>query len=79
MGDFNTPFQSVWFEPYKKHFTHCFQEAGSGLMESWPAILPLLSLDHIWIGKTMKTISCSLTCHSMSDHKMLIADLCVRE
>ena len=51
LGDFNTPWESVWFDAYRGPFQHAWQTAGQGLQETWPLGLPLLSLDHVWAGR----------------------------
>lgn len=49
-GDFNTPLESVFFEPYRARFTSALEAAGGGFRETWPCGLPLLSLDQVWAG-----------------------------
>lgn len=50
VGDFNTPLESVFFENYRARFQNAQEVAGTGFKETWPIGLPLLSLDHFWIG-----------------------------
>lgn len=50
VGDFNTPLESVFFEDYHAKFQNALEAAGSGFKETWPIGLPLLSIDHFWIG-----------------------------
>lgn len=75
LGDFNTPFSSVHFDPYRKEMTHAFEASGQGLLETWPITLPLLSLDHIWLSKDLRPLQTRKRYHWMSDHAMLIADI----
>ncbi|MBV6498788.1 MAG: hypothetical protein CJBNEKGG_01016 [Prosthecobacter sp.] len=49
-GDFNTPLESVFFEPYRARLTNVLEAAGRGFRETWPCGLPLLSLDQVWAG-----------------------------
>ncbi|GEP40822.1 endonuclease/exonuclease/phosphatase family protein [Brevifollis gellanilyticus] len=56
VGDFNTPFESVYFDVWRTRFTHAFTGAGSGFRETWPVGLPLLSIDHIWVGKAWEVV-----------------------
>ncbi|MES2598189.1 MAG: endonuclease/exonuclease/phosphatase family protein [Verrucomicrobiota bacterium] len=56
VGDFNTPFESVYFDVWRTRFTHAFSAAGSGFRETWPIGLPLLSIDHIWAGKAWEVV-----------------------
>jgi len=47
MGDFNTPYESVHFDPFRKeHLQDALTCGGRGFRESWFYGLPLLSLDH---------------------------------
>ena len=50
IGDFNTPLESVHLSQFRQHFTEAFEVAGFGFKETWPCGLPLLSIDHIWVG-----------------------------
>jgi endonuclease/exonuclease/phosphatase (EEP) superfamily protein YafD len=50
VGDFNTPLESVFFEDYRVKFQNALEVAGTGFKETWPLGLPLLSLDHFWVG-----------------------------
>jgi endonuclease/exonuclease/phosphatase (EEP) superfamily protein YafD len=56
VGDFNTPLESVYFDVWRTRYTHAFSAAGSGFRETWPAGLPLLSIDHIWVGKAWEVV-----------------------
>lgn len=50
LGDFNTPWESLGLDPYRSRLQHAWRTAGTGPQETWPLGLPLLSLDHAWIG-----------------------------
>jgi endonuclease/exonuclease/phosphatase (EEP) superfamily protein YafD len=50
-GDFNTPSDSCWFDPWRERFQHTWETAGSGVRQTWLHGLPILSLDHIWVEK----------------------------
>jgi endonuclease/exonuclease/phosphatase (EEP) superfamily protein YafD len=78
MGDFNTPYDSLWFEPYKKHFKNAFAESGEGFMESWPLPLCLLTIDHIWCGSNLKPVNAKLLRNRISDHKIAVAGILIR-
>lgn len=49
-GDFNTPFNSVFFDMYRKSYVNVFRAAGTGFAETWPYGIPLLEIDHVWIS-----------------------------
>jgi endonuclease/exonuclease/phosphatase (EEP) superfamily protein YafD len=56
VGDFNTPLESVFFQPWRTRYQNVFEMAGSGLAETWPLGLPLLSLDQVWVGSDWQVI-----------------------
>jgi len=71
VGDFNTPYESLYFEEYKQKYLHAFTEKGNGFIETWQWNFPLLSLDHIWVSKDLK-ISRTIKINTWkSDHAML--------
>ncbi|MDB6118314.1 MAG: hypothetical protein JWO08_2095 [Verrucomicrobiaceae bacterium] len=52
MGDFNTPAESAHFDAYRQQqLQDALTTGGKGFRETWFWGLPLLSLDHIWLGK----------------------------
>ncbi|MDZ4287585.1 MAG: endonuclease/exonuclease/phosphatase family protein [Prosthecobacter sp.] len=76
MGDFNTPAESVFFDSYRSRYVDAFETAGYGFRETWPLGLPLLSLDHIWVGKDWAVIAAQkLNLLSGSDHAALLVTL----
>lgn len=75
MGDFNTPLDSVHFRPLKRQHRNAFATAGDGYMATWPAPLPVLSLDQIWTNKRLKPIYCKNFSNSNSDHQIVWARL----
>ncbi len=75
LGDFNTPYESVWFRRYQGGYEHAFVAAGTGLRETWPWPLPALSLDHIWLGSEFIAIRTEKRHRWCSDHAMIIAEL----
>lgn len=72
-GDFNTPLESVHFEPYRAHLTNAFEAAGRGFRETWFWGLPLLSLDQIWCGPEWKPLAVRKIHTTASDHAALLA------
>ncbi len=56
VGDLNTPLESVFFEPWRAHYRNVFEARPSGLAETWPLGLPLLSLDQVWVGPDWQVI-----------------------
>ncbi len=78
VGDFNTPFESVWFEDYRRRFVHAFEAEGVGVRETWPWPLPALSLDHIWLAPGISVAHAEKRTSWASDHAMVVADIEVR-
>ncbi len=75
MGDFNTPYESVFFESYKKQYYHAFQQVGAGFDSTWLFGIPLLQIDHIWTSKDLKPVKFAKDYHLLSDHAKLQVDL----
>ncbi len=74
MGDFNTPYDSVFFDGYKHKLHNAFRSAGSGFSETWPYGIPLLQLDHIWTSPDLKPLRVTKRYDFMTDHALLEAD-----
>jgi len=71
LGDFNTPYESLFFKNYKKNYKHAFTEKGSGFRETWFWNFPLLSLDHIWVSQDLEIQKTEKILTWKSDHSML--------
>ena len=56
VGDFNTPLESHFFDEPRQKFVNALDVKGSGFRETWPVGLPLLSIDHAWIGQGWEVI-----------------------
>lgn len=75
MGDFNTPLDSVLFEPFRQYLVHAFESAGMGFSPSWPVPLPVLVIDHIWVSKSLTVVNCNLNWSRYSDHRSVVAHI----
>lgn len=76
VGDLNTPLESVFLESWRDRYHNVFDTAGTGLPETWPLGLPLLSLDQIWAGPDWQVIAVEKLWRSReSDHAALWAVL----
>lgn len=75
MGDFNTPADSVFFIPLRHRLRDAFETAGRGCADTWPMPLPVLSLDHIWVGPGLRVLSCEHRGAFVSDHRAVVADI----
>jgi hypothetical protein len=71
LGDFNLPYESVYFKKLKQNFNHAFSEKGNGFRETWFWNIPLLSLDHIWVSKDLEILKTQKINTFKSDHCML--------
>lgn len=76
IGDFNTPLESVHLGQFRQHFTEAFEAAGFGFKETWPCGLPLLSIDHIWVGSEWEVLKAQKFWRlTGSDHAALLVTL----
>ncbi|MGH7455080.1 MAG: hypothetical protein ACRENG_27240, partial [bacterium] len=66
---------SVLFESFRQYLNHAFESGGSGFAETWPIPLPVLAIDHIWVSKKIKVISCNLNWSRLSDHRPVEASI----
>jgi len=73
MGDFNTPVDSVWFENARRDFVQAFEQAGDGLMATWPVPLPVMAIDHVWVSRQTKVLCAYLGWTWASDHRPVLA------
>lgn len=71
LGDFNTPYESIYLKRFKEHFNQAFNKKGNGFRETWFYNIPLLSLDHIWVSKDLKVLKTKKFYTTESDHSML--------
>ena len=78
LGDFNTPSESVHFDAWRTSLVDAADAAGRGWRETWPYGLPLLSLDHIWVGPEWRVLSCRKLWSASSDHAALLVRLVPR-
>ena len=74
LGDFNTPRDSVFLEPFRPLLIDAFKAAGSGCAVTWPLPLPVLSLDQIWSSPTLRPVRCEHISMWRSDHRAVVAD-----
>jgi endonuclease/exonuclease/phosphatase (EEP) superfamily protein YafD len=71
LGDFNTPFESLFFKNFKKNYQHAFTEKGNGFRETWFWNFPILVLDHIWLSHDLEILKTQKISTWKSDHSML--------
>lgn len=74
MGDFNTPAESKHFDSYRlQGLQDALTVAGRGWRETWFYHLPLLSLDHIWLGPGWRVLEARKLWTFDSDHAAVFA------
>jgi endonuclease/exonuclease/phosphatase family metal-dependent hydrolase len=72
LGDFNTPYDSVTFDPFRDRYTHALKAARPGPIETWPYIFPCLAIDHVWLPQAFAVVSADKRWTVKSDHAMLM-------
>ena len=79
MGDFNTPIDSRWFDRVRTRFEHVFEAAGSGFFLTFPAQLPLVGIDHVWVSRGIEPRCATVESYGTSDHRALTARLALSD
>lgn len=74
-GDFNTPRQSRLLSPLAPGYRHAYDLAGRGWSYTWPTFLPVLSLDHLFVGPKVAVASYEIATSPWSDHRLQRARL----
>lgn len=77
VGDFNTPPNSVWFDDWRKEWTHAWDVSGEGYRATWPLPVPILTLDQVWGNREIEFHRCIGSWSSSSDHRAVVVDLSV--
>jgi vancomycin resistance protein VanJ len=75
VGDFNAPRRSRLLARLPEGYRHAYDEAGCGWSASWPEPVPLLSLDHVIVGRALDVRSYTLESAGWSDHRLQVAEL----
>ncbi|MDX2200584.1 MAG: endonuclease/exonuclease/phosphatase family protein [Phycisphaerae bacterium] len=78
LGDFNTPPDSVHFEPLRGKLTNAWALAAPHRYSpTWPSILPVLALDQIWVSSRVEVRTIEKRATIVSDHLPLVAEIAV--
>ena len=72
LGDFNTPYESAFFNSYKTDFKS-MHPYSIGITTTWPRPFPVLEIDHIWLNSRYNPIELHKS-DNLSRHKLLIAE-----
>jgi endonuclease/exonuclease/phosphatase family metal-dependent hydrolase len=78
LGDFNTPRHSSHLTPPAKGYRHAYWVAGKGWSYSWPAIFPMLAIDHALISDSVTLHRYRLANTLLSDHRPQILEFSLR-
>ena len=66
-GDFNTPYDSIHFDQFRKNFSSGVTEKFGG-RETWPVPWPVLSLDHIFVHPRNTIVTYGILEKRSTDH-----------
>lgn len=72
-GDFNTPLESVHVARLRQRMQNAFEVRGSGMRDTWPVVLPILSLDQVWGNDHVEWHRCEHGWSSKSDHRPVLS------
>jgi vancomycin resistance protein VanJ len=75
VGDFNTPRDSIYFEPLREHVFHAYEKVGRGWPYTWPTPFPLYAIDHAWVSPRVRIYRYRLVSSRLSDHRRQILDI----
>lgn len=68
LGDFNTPPTARGFDSWRNKLSLANEAQTRGFGETWCYGLPLLELDHLWLGKDLQCTGVTQTVTLRSDH-----------
>ncbi len=69
LGDFNTPSRSLGFDGLIALDYRLASRSAMGWRATFPAMLPVYDIDHVWIGERLRVRSCSLFNGPWTDHR----------
>ena len=78
-GDFNNPPRGIFHRHLKARLTDGFAQAGWGSGFTFPARLPLMRIDYLWLGRGVRAKRVWVTDTSASDHRAIVGDLDVAD
>jgi endonuclease/exonuclease/phosphatase (EEP) superfamily protein YafD len=77
-GDFNTPARDRLFARMPARLRDAFAEAGRGWGSTYPAKLPGIRIDQVWISPPLRAVSVVTHTVKHSDHRMVVSDLLLK-
>jgi len=72
-GDFNTPLESIYAGRMRQRMQNAFEVSGHGFRDTWPVLLPVLSLDQVWGNARVHWHRCEHGWSWRSDHRPVLA------
>lgn len=73
-GDFNTPPDSCHVDQLRTRLRNSHEVAGEGLRETWPIVLPVLTLDQVWANDRIEWLRSRTLWSLSSDHRAVVAE-----
>ncbi len=71
MGDFNAFSNGPEYAAFSDHFDDACPNGSA----TWPASLPIVRIDYVWISRELETVGCPSFTPTASDHRPVVADL----
>jgi len=75
-GDFNAPTRDLVYGQLKRTFRNAFDDAGAGFGYTFPANVPLVRIDHVWL-RELDAVRAQVLQGRASDHRPLVVDIAV--
>ena len=76
-GDFNNPPRGGFYRHLKARLTDSFARGGLGSGFTFPAKLPVMRIDYIWLGRGVSARRSTVIATRASDHRALVSDVAV--
>ncbi len=77
-GDFNNPPRGGFYRHLKTRLIDSFARGGLGSGFTFPAKLPVMRIDYIWLGRGVSARRTYVMPTNASDHRALVSDVAVR-
>jgi endonuclease/exonuclease/phosphatase family metal-dependent hydrolase len=68
-GDFNTVAASIGFDRFERSYFRLASRRSSGWRGTFPAVLPVYDIDHIWFGARLRPVTCHLFSSPGTNHR----------
>ena len=78
-GDFNSGATDIVHRQLARDFDDAFTKVGRGWGNTFHRRFPIHRIDHIYSTRQFQPVSCCVVVSKKTDHRMLIADLLLRQ